>query len=57
MLRKAKEKKLRIIDATCPIVKRAQLFAKYLHRHGYDVLIVGDAKMQLLSHMFIRSQH
>jgi len=41
---KAREKSLRIIDATCPIVKRAQLYAKYLHRHGYDLLIVGDAQ-------------
>jgi 4-hydroxy-3-methylbut-2-enyl diphosphate reductase len=43
-LMKAREKRLRIIDATCPIVKRAQLYAKYLHRHGYDLLIVGDAQ-------------
>ncbi len=42
-LRKAKQKKLHIIDATCPIVKRAQLYAKFLHRHGYTVLLVGDA--------------
>jgi 4-hydroxy-3-methylbut-2-enyl diphosphate reductase len=39
---KARKKSLRIIDATCPIVKRAQLFAKYLHQHGYSLLIVGD---------------
>lgn len=43
-LRETKEKGLRIIDATCPIVKRAQLFAKYLHRHGYTLLIVGEAQ-------------
>lgn len=43
-LRKAHEKKLRIIDATCPIVKRAQVFAKYLHRHGYAIMIVGEAQ-------------
>ena len=42
-LRKAREKKLRVIDATCPIVKRAQLYAKFLQRHGYGVLIVGNA--------------
>jgi len=42
-LRKAKEKRLRIIDATCPIVKRAQLYAKFLQRHGYGLLIVGEA--------------
>ncbi len=42
-LLKAKKKKLRIIDATCPIVKRAQLHAKFLHRYRYAVLLVGDA--------------
>ena len=42
-LKKAKEKRLKIIDATCPIVKRAQFFANYLHRQGYDLLIVGEA--------------
>ncbi len=42
-LRKAKEKKLHIVDATCPIVKRAQFYAKYLHRQGYNLLIVGEA--------------
>ena len=41
-LQKARKKKLRIIDATCPIVKRAQHFAKFLHSHGYTLLIVGD---------------
>jgi len=41
-LEKAREKRLHIIDATCPIVKKAQFFAKYLYRHGYTVLIVGD---------------
>jgi len=42
--RMAREKRLLILDATCPIVKRAQVQAKYLHRHGYSVLIVGDAE-------------
>jgi 4-hydroxy-3-methylbut-2-en-1-yl diphosphate reductase len=42
-LKMAKAKKLHIIDATCPIVKRAQVFAKFLHRHGYSLVIVGDA--------------
>ena len=41
-LKKAKEKKLHVIDATCPIVKRAQFFGNYLHRHGYSLLIVGE---------------
>ncbi len=42
-LKEAKDKKLRIIDATCPIVKKAQFFAKFLHRHGYTLVLVGDA--------------
>jgi len=42
-LEKARRRRLHIIDATCPIVKRAQLYAKFLHRHGYAVLLVGDA--------------
>jgi len=42
-LTKARKRRLRIIDATCPMVKRAQRFAKFLHRHGYALLIVGDA--------------
>lgn len=42
-LEKAKRKGLKIIDATCPIVKRAHFFAKFLRRNGYALLIVGDA--------------
>lgn len=34
---------LRIIDATCPFVKKAQQYAKLLHEEGYQVLILGDA--------------
>jgi 4-hydroxy-3-methylbut-2-en-1-yl diphosphate reductase len=41
-LMKAKEKKLHIINATCPIVKKAQFYAKFLYRQGHTVLIVGD---------------
>lgn len=41
-LMKAKEKKLHIINATCPIVRKAQFYAKFLYRQGHTVLIVGD---------------
>jgi 4-hydroxy-3-methylbut-2-enyl diphosphate reductase len=43
-LTKARKRKLHIIDATCPTVKKAQYFANYLHRHGYSLLIVGEAE-------------
>ena len=39
---KAREKGLRIVDATCPFVKRAHGFARFLSRNGYLVIVVGD---------------
>ncbi|MHB8882496.1 MAG: 4-hydroxy-3-methylbut-2-enyl diphosphate reductase [Thermodesulfovibrionales bacterium] len=32
----------RIIDATCPFVKKAQDFARHLSESGYQVVILGD---------------
>lgn len=40
--KRAEEKKLEIVDATCPIVRQAQNAAKRLEEEGYQVLIVGD---------------
>jgi len=40
----AKAKGLELVDATCPLVKRAQSLAEMLHDEGYTVVIVGDAK-------------
>lgn len=37
-----KEMGVEIIDATCPLVKKAQNFAKSLHKDGYTVVIIGD---------------
>ncbi|ATW24105.1 bifunctional 4-hydroxy-3-methylbut-2-enyl diphosphate reductase/30S ribosomal protein S1 [Candidatus Formimonas warabiya] len=36
------EKNLEVIDATCPFVKRAQGYAKYLAEKGFSIVIVGD---------------
>lgn len=33
---------LRLIDATCPFVKKAQHYAKLLKENGYQVVILGD---------------
>jgi 4-hydroxy-3-methylbut-2-enyl diphosphate reductase len=41
-LERVKKKGLRIIDATCPTVKRALYFAQFLRRNGYALLFVGD---------------
>ena len=39
---KVTAKKIEIVDATCPIVRQAQIAAKKLEEEGYQVLIVGD---------------
>lgn len=36
------QKGLRIIDATCPFVRRAQKYARLLSEEGYQVVILGD---------------
>jgi len=38
-----KEKNIRVIDATCSFVKRAQNFAQELTEQGYTVIVVGDS--------------
>ncbi len=40
--REAQGRNLKIIDATCPLVKVPQNFAKKLSQNGYFVVIVGD---------------
>ncbi len=39
---RAGEKGLKVIDATCPFVKKAQELAKKLNEQGYQVIVVGD---------------
>ena len=41
-LKKIKKMGFKLIDATCPFVKRAQLLAKRLHDTGYHVVIIGQ---------------
>jgi len=43
ILEKAKAKNLKVLDATCPFVKKAQKKAEALSNEGYAVLIVGDS--------------
>nr|WP_276538574.1 bifunctional 4-hydroxy-3-methylbut-2-enyl diphosphate reductase/30S ribosomal protein S1 [Dehalobacterium formicoaceticum] len=38
----AEKLNISLIDATCPFVKRAQLYAKDLAENGYRVVVVGD---------------
>lgn len=38
------QKDYKLIDATCPFVKKAQRYAKTLSAEGYQVLIIGDSE-------------
>lgn len=40
----AEARGLELVDATCPLVKRAQSLARKLHDEQYRVVVVGDAK-------------
>ncbi|RAK06197.1 4-hydroxy-3-methylbut-2-enyl diphosphate reductase [Halanaerobium saccharolyticum] len=42
IIKQAREKNLKIIDATCPYVKNAQKYAKKLVDEGYQTFIYGD---------------
>lgn len=44
VLAEIKARHIRIIDTTCPIVRKAQDAAKELAEAGFDVFIFGDAK-------------
>ena len=39
---KLSQKKINLIDATCPIVARSQKIAKSLSEDGYKVIIIGE---------------
>ena len=42
IIEKAKEKRLRIIDTTCPLVKRVQNLAREFYEEGYNIILLGD---------------
>lgn len=41
-IKKIEDKGLKIVNATCVLVKRVQKIAKLLHNQGYKVVIIGD---------------
>jgi 4-hydroxy-3-methylbut-2-enyl diphosphate reductase len=44
ILEKIKSRGIKVVDATCPYVKRAQSKAKMLSKRGYHVVIIGSKK-------------
>lgn len=43
LIQEAKRRRIRLIDATCPFVKKAQTALRSLDRKGYSLLVVGDS--------------
>jgi (E)-4-hydroxy-3-methyl-but-2-enyl pyrophosphate reductase len=43
ILERIKKRKMEVVDATCPFVKKAQKKAKLLSDQGYQVMVVGEA--------------
>jgi len=39
--KKAKEKNLKVIDATCPLVTKVHLKARYFAKNGYTIFLIG----------------
>jgi len=42
LLDRARRRGLKILDATCTLVKRAQGIVRQLHEEGYHVVVIGD---------------
>jgi small subunit ribosomal protein S1 len=43
ILKQLQDRGIRVVDATCPFVKKAQRMAKLLYDEGYRVAVVGEA--------------
>jgi 4-hydroxy-3-methylbut-2-enyl diphosphate reductase len=41
-LQQAQQQGLKVVDATCVLVKKAQSVVKQLHEEGYQVVMIGD---------------
>ncbi|OGD14237.1 4-hydroxy-3-methylbut-2-enyl diphosphate reductase [Candidatus Atribacteria bacterium RBG_19FT_COMBO_35_14] len=44
MLKKAYQKKLSVVDTTCPYVRKVQKIARYLYEKNYFIVVYGDKK-------------
>lgn len=43
VLEEARRRAIKVVNATCPFVRRSQEFAEKLHREGYYLIFVGEA--------------
>jgi len=44
MLKKAYQKRLSVVDTTCPYVRKVQKIARYLYEKDYFIVVYGDKK-------------
>ncbi|MDI0264522.1 4-hydroxy-3-methylbut-2-enyl diphosphate reductase [Clostridioides difficile] len=42
--KEAKDKKLKIVDTTCPFVKKIHTVVREYHNKGYEIIVIGDMK-------------
>ncbi|HBF7597312.1 TPA: 4-hydroxy-3-methylbut-2-enyl diphosphate reductase [Clostridioides difficile] len=42
--KEAKDKKLKIVDTTCPFVKKIHTVVSEYHNKGYEIIVIGDMK-------------
>ncbi|UDN63687.1 4-hydroxy-3-methylbut-2-enyl diphosphate reductase [Clostridioides sp. ES-W-0016-02] len=42
--KEAKNKKLKIVDTTCPFVKKIHTVVSEYHNKGYEIIVIGDMK-------------
>lgn len=44
MIKSARRRGIKLIDATCPFVKKAQSICRDLSKEGFDVIVIGDKR-------------
>ena len=44
LIESAARRGVRLVDATCPFVKKAQNICRMLNEEGFDVVVIGDKK-------------
>ncbi|MCC0700241.1 4-hydroxy-3-methylbut-2-enyl diphosphate reductase [Clostridioides sp. ZZV15-6383] len=42
--KEAKDKKIKIVDTTCPFVKKIHTVVSEYHNKGYEIIVIGDMK-------------
>ena len=55
VLQRARQRRLKVLDATCPIVARGHDYVRLLRRQGYRIIIIGDRDHREVAGLLARS--